>query len=163
LPSRVDVLELRIPIRVGGPFERLLQGLEAIAEFMQQPPHRSGTHAPTLSCQCCGELRLTLARPAQWGRRVAAGHGLHQCLECSLQARLCAGAPPSVNSRRPRRIVVGDKPVADETSASPPYPIATDSAAAHKRRARSFNSDDKAAYLATSVASRSVSRLNDHC
>jgi hypothetical protein len=59
--------------------------------------------------------------------------------------------------------VLRDKPVADETTASPPNPIATDSAAAHKRRARSFTSDDNAAYFATSVASRSVSRLNDHC
>lgn len=54
-------------------------------------------------------------------------------------------------------------PTRPSPSASPPYPIATDSAPAHRRRARSFNRDDKAAYFATSVASRSVSRLNDHC
>ena len=63
----------------------------------------------------------------------------------------------------PVRIVVRDKPVADDTTASPPFLIATDSAAAHNRHARSFKSGDNAAYLATSVASRSVSRLNDHC
>jgi hypothetical protein len=60
-------------------------------------------------------------------------------------------------------MVLRDKPVADETTASPPNPIATDSAAAHKRRARSFKSGDSAAYFATRVASRSMSRLNDHC
>ena len=60
-------------------------------------------------------------------------------------------------------MVLRDKPVADETTASPPYPIATDSAAAHKRRARSFNSGDNTAYFPTIVASRSVSRLNESC
>lgn len=74
-----------------------------------------------------------------------------------------AGAPPSANSRRPLRIVVRDKPVADETTASPPYPMATDSAAAHTRRARSFINGDNAAYFATSVASSSMFRFNDHC
>jgi len=74
-----------------------------------------------------------------------------------------AGGPPWANWRRSLRIVLRYKPVADETTASPPYPIATDSAAAHRRRARSFNSEDNAAYFATRVASRSVSRINDHC
>ena len=41
--------------------------------------------------------------------------------------------------------------------------LATDSAAAHKRRARSFKSGDNAVYFATRVASSSVSRLNDSC
>ena len=70
---------------------------------------------------------------------------------------------PEVVGQAPLLIVVRDNPVADDTTASPPYPMAADSAAAHKRRARSFKSGDSAAYFATSVASRSVSRLNDHC
>jgi hypothetical protein len=74
------------------------------------------------------------------------------------------GGRPAVDQlRRPIVIVVRDKPVADDTTASPPYPIAADSAAAHRRRARSFKNGDSVAYFATSVASRSVSRLNDHC
>ena len=47
---------------------------------------------------------------------------------------------------------------ADETIASPPKPIAIDSAAAHNRRVRSLSSGPITTYLAISVASRSVSR-----
>ena len=45
--------------------------------------------------------------------------------------------------------------MADETSASPPYPIATDSAAAHQRRLRSSSTGATVLYFATIVASNS--------
>ena len=44
-------------------------------------------------------------------------------------------------------------------SASPPYPVAIDSAAARSRRARSLRTGDITANLATIVASRSSSRV----
>ena len=46
------------------------------------------------------------------------------------------GASSWAISRRPLRIVSRATPVADETTASPPQPIASDSAAAHRRRLR---------------------------
>ena len=69
---------------------------------------------------------------------------------------------PCANSRRPFRIVWRASPVADETIASPPKPIAIDSAAAHNRRVRSLSSGPITTYLATSVASRSMSRRTVH-
>jgi hypothetical protein len=70
-----------------------------------------------------------------------------------------AALSPAANSRRPFRIVSGANPVAAETSASPPYPMAIHSAAAHSRRARSLRTGDITTNLATIVASRSSSRL----
>ena len=63
------------------------------------------------------------------------------------------------NSRRPARIVGRDNPVAPDTSASPPYPMARDSVAAHSRRPRSSRSASTTAYFSTIVASSSRLRL----
>ena len=68
------------------------------------------------------------------------------------------GGPPRANSRRPLRTVTRAKPVAADTMASPPYPMANDSAAAHTRRLRSSNTGATAAYLATTTASSFRSR-----
>ena len=53
-------------------------------------------------------------------------------------------------------MVLRANPVAAETTASPPKPMATDSAAAHSRRVRSFSRGAITTYLATSVASRAL-------
>ncbi len=65
---------------------------------------------------------------------------------------------PASISRRPLRIVARARPVADDTNASPPYPIARDSVAAQSRRARSSSTPLIAAYFATIVSSMPVSR-----
>jgi hypothetical protein len=66
---------------------------------------------------------------------------------------------PCSNSPRPFRIVSRARPVAAETSASPPKPIARDSAAAHSRRVRSLSIGSMATYFITIVASNSVFRF----
>ena len=88
---------------------------------------------------------------------------------CSMSGRPAPGrrirsvaVRPCANSRRPSRRVLRANPVAAETTASPPKPTATDSAAAHSRRVRSFSRGAITTYLATSVASRTVSRCTVH-
>ena len=119
-----------------------------------------------------GQLRATLTRPAQRRVRIALRERIHQALQRGGQAGLILfqirsagagrrtrpGAAPSppANSRRPsgssRR-----HPVAADTSASPPYPMAIDSAAAQRRRARSLRTGDITTNFATIVPSRSSS------
>ena len=86
--------------------------------------------------------------------------------DCSMPGRPAPGwrirprsATPDSSSLRPLRIVGRDKPVASETRASPPYPMARHSVAAHIRRPRSSRYASTAAHLSTIVASSSRSRL----
>jgi hypothetical protein len=66
--------------------------------------------------------------------------------------RMRSVVTPCASSCRPFRIAWRASPVADEPIASPPKPIAIDSAAAHNRRVRSLSSGPITTYLATSVA-----------
>ena len=79
--GRVDVLELRVAVRVGGAFPPLANRLQPIAQAVQQPAHGSRTDAPSLLGQRRGQLRATLARPAQRRGWVPACKRVHQCFE----------------------------------------------------------------------------------
>jgi hypothetical protein len=118
---------------------------------------------------------VTLAGPAQRRRRITPRQRIHQALQRGSQPRLVllqiraagpgrrmrpgAAPSPTANSRRPFRIVSGASPVAADTNASPPYPMAIDSAAAQRRRARSLSTGAITTNFATIVASRSSSRV----
>jgi hypothetical protein len=70
--GRVDVFELRVAVGVRRPFARLLQGVQAIAETVQELPDRGRAHRPPVRGQRAREFRGTLARPPQRRHRVAA-------------------------------------------------------------------------------------------
>ena len=87
--------------------------------------------------------------------------------DCSMPTRPAPGRrirpssmPPDSSSRRPARVVGHDKPVASDTSASPPYPITCDFVASHVRRPHSSRSASTTAYFSTIAGSSSVSRLS---
>ena len=134
---RIDVFELRVAIRMRHPFARLAHRLQAIAQLSSAgAPLCSNSPAIGLLIQRRCELRPTLARPAQRRRRVAACQRANQCLQRRHDARLrlpryadvprlCARSlPPTAVPLwiccRPARIVSRDRPVASETSTSPP-------------------------------------------
>ena len=62
--GRIDVLELRVTIRVAGPLLTFAGRLQPVPQLMQQPADGRRTHSPPLLCQPRGELRPTLACPA---------------------------------------------------------------------------------------------------
>ena len=110
-----------------------------------------------------GQRRRELARPPQGRRRVTARERIDQRLQ-GIPESAChrrfgrpapgrrmrpTGGPPRANSRRPLRTVTRANPVAADTMASPPYPMANDSAAAHTRRLRSSNTGATAAYFSS--------------
>ena len=167
------MFELGVAIGVRRALARFLERVQAIAEPVQELPDRRRAHGPAVRGQRPGQLRGALARPSQGRHRVAARQRLDQQVQGLGHPRLRllgSGRPapgwrmrsvagtPCANSRRPFRIVCRASPVADETIASPPKPIAIDSAAAYNRCVRSLSSGPITTYLATSVASRSVSR-----
>ncbi len=141
---------------------------------MKQAPHRRGTHQPPLldSAAASFALLLHVHRSGDIGSpRVS---GSTSCSNASFtpgwvfsipgrpaparRTRPVTWTPHSI-SRRPLRTVSRAKPVAAETRASPPYPMARDSAAAHKRRPRSSSNGPTTEYLATTAASVPSSRL----
>ena len=113
-------------------------------------------HAPPLANGGDGEGRRVVvaadADPGLVARHVVDGRP-------APGRRPVAAPSPPTNSRRPLRILSRASPVAAATNASPPYPIAIDSAAAQRRRACSLSTGDITTNLATIVASRSSSRV----
>lgn len=81
----IDVLELGVAVGMRGALPSLPHGPEAIAESVEQPAHRGGTHLPTILRERRSELRSALARPPQWRHRVSAGERVHQPLQRGLQ------------------------------------------------------------------------------
>ena len=82
----VDVLELRVTVRMRGAFLPFARRLQPVAQAVQQPAHSGRTHPPPLLGQRRRQLRATLARPAQRRSRVAARERIHQRLERGLDA-----------------------------------------------------------------------------
>ena len=78
LGPAVDVLELRIPIRVGAALERLAVGLETVAQVMEEAVDRPLTHRMPLGLECRRQLGRTLACPPQERHRVPTGHRIDQ-------------------------------------------------------------------------------------
>ena len=87
----MDVLELRIAVRVGAPFLGLTIGLQAVALLAQQLPHLPRTHPMALTPQLLGELAQALARPAQPRLRVSPGRRVHQCFKVPKQRWVLLG------------------------------------------------------------------------
>ena len=112
--SPVDVLELRVAVRMCGAFLSFARRLQPVAQAVQQPAHSGRTHPPPLLGQRRRQLRATLARPAQRRGRVSARERVHQRFERGLDAGLIlldAGptAPRASDAVR-RRLVAGNLP-----------------------------------------------------
>ncbi len=67
----MDLLELRIPVRMLPPFQHLPVRLQAVPQPVQQAVHAAPAHCVTLGAQGCGQPPGTATRPAQRPRRVA--------------------------------------------------------------------------------------------
>ena len=80
----VDVLELRVAVRMRRAFLPFARRLQPVA----QPAHSGRTHPPPLLGQRRRQLPATLARPAQRRGRVAARERVHQRFERGLDAGL---------------------------------------------------------------------------
>ena len=146
------------------------QACAAIAPPSSSSPSSPRSTAPRrASPDSCRSISTAIA-----GRRGSPGQTSFSsaCLmpgwDCSMPGRHAPGrrirptsAPPDSSSRRPLRMVGRDKPVASETSASPPYPMARDSVAARIRRPRSLRYVSTAAYFSTIDASSSRLRCID--
>ena len=76
--GRVDVLELRVPIRMRRALLGFAQRLESVPERMQQMAHRRRTHVPALRRQGRGQLRAALAGPSQRRHGIAPRQRFHQ-------------------------------------------------------------------------------------
>ena len=83
-----DAPELRIPIRMLAAFERLAVGLQAIAQFVQQPVHRALADPMAFSPQLLRQARRAAACPAQRSLRVAPGERVEQMLQRLDQTRV---------------------------------------------------------------------------
>src|SRR6266568_599448 len=149
----VDVLELRVAIRVLGAFDGLVRRLQAVAVVAKEPGDRPVADLDVvLREQFLGQHHRALARPAQRRLGVAACDRVDELLERGPHLgvqdfeRSLAGTTPNLDdvlgpraraSSRPLRTVLIAIPVARATMATPPYPIAPASVPAQSRRARS--------------------------
>ena len=110
----VDVLELRVAVRMRGAFLPLARRLQPVAQAVQQPAHSGRTHPPPLLVQRRRQLCATLARPAQRRGRVSARQRIHQGFERGLDAGLILlDARPSASRASDavrRRLVAGNLP-----------------------------------------------------
>jgi hypothetical protein len=158
LGPAVDVLELRLPIRVRAALHGLAVGLETLAQVMEQAVDRPLTHRMPLRLEGRGQRGGTLACPPQERHRVATGHRIDQVSKARTRYRawVCRGwrPPPGrrtcatgacgaagetgwASSCQPARMVARDSPGASATWLIPPRPMARASTAAQRRRARS--------------------------
>ena len=78
LGSPINVLELRIPVRVVAALERLAVGLETVAQSMEESVDRPLTDRMPLGLECRRQRGRTLACPSEQRHRVATGHGIDQ-------------------------------------------------------------------------------------
>jgi hypothetical protein len=85
LDLAVDVLELRVTVRVSSPFPCFVIRLQTVAEFSQQGSYDGMANSMALSSQLLGKLSGTLERPPQGRSRVASGRRLNEVLQVSRQ------------------------------------------------------------------------------
>ena len=163
-----------LSVRVRGALTPLLRGLQAVAQLPEEAAHgrvELTRHPRCVSAAASFERLLHVHRSGDVGSpRVRGSTSASRAAVmpgCVVwmrgrpapgRRRRSAGATPRTISSRPFRIVSRARPVADDTTASPPYPMASDSVAAHTRRPRSFSSGDTMTNFATRVASSSMSR-----
>ncbi len=111
---RVDVLELRVAVRVCGAFLPFAYRLQPVAQAVQQPTHRGRTHPPPLLGQRRRQLRATLARPAQRRGRVPTRERVHAIRAqpgCRVDPAECGAVRRPGDGRDPaRRLTVGNLP-----------------------------------------------------
>ena len=89
----VDVLELRIPIGMTGPLQRLAVGLQAVFQVMQQSRHQRVADLIALRVQFLGQATRALAGPAQRRLRIPSRHRFHQILQRRRQSGHQHGRP----------------------------------------------------------------------
>src|SRR2546423_13418763 len=75
---RVNIVELLVPVRMYGSFERFDVGLEAVAQFMEEGGHGGMTERVALLAQGSSQLARTLTRPPQGRHGISTRQGLHQ-------------------------------------------------------------------------------------
>ena len=95
----VDVLELGVAVGVLAAFFGLAVGLQAVAQALEQPSDRAGTHAMARARQLPGQARRALARPAQSRLRVPARGRIDQRFQSGQHPRVCLGGAQTARAR----------------------------------------------------------------
>ena len=148
---RVDMLELRVPIRMTAAFLGLAIDLTAVAEAFEQLRNPARRHPVSDIAKCERQFGVALGHPQEWSHGIAERHRFEQFQKVLQQRRISLrqrGRPPPARrilgaafdvsrSFKPRSIVLRAIPVARVTALTPPYPAVRASAAASKRRPRS--------------------------
>ena len=84
----IDVLKLRVPVRMAGTFDGLPIRLQAVAQLLQQLTDLLMRDAMALSLQLRRQMAHALARPAQRRLRIASRGRLDQLLQVAQQCRV---------------------------------------------------------------------------
>ncbi len=87
----VDILELRITIRMLRPLEGLAVGLETEAQLLQQLRDAAGADLVAERLKLGGQLVQALGGPAQRRHRIAPGRRVHKALKVGQQRRISLG------------------------------------------------------------------------
>ena len=85
---RIEIFKLGVAVGVRRAFEALPWRLQTVAQLVEEPAHRRRADPPPLLRQRRGQLRATLARPAQGRHGVAPGQRIDQRLQGVPKARL---------------------------------------------------------------------------
>ena len=96
---RIDMLELRVAVRMRGAFPTFARRLQSVAQTVEQAAHRGRTHAPPLLGQRRRQFCATLARPAQGRGRVPPRERVHQRLQRRQNAGLVLLNPGASGAR----------------------------------------------------------------
>jgi len=81
LSPPINVLKLRIPVRMVAALERLAVGLETVAQIMEESMDRPLTDRMPLGLECRRQRGRTLACPSEQRHRVATGHRIDQSFQ----------------------------------------------------------------------------------
>ena len=125
----IDVLELRVAVRMAGAFARLCIGLQAEAQTLQQSAHQLLASTEAQCGERRGQMALAFAHPQQGSLRIAADRGLHQVIQGFQKPRLClrrrlaaAALPPNSRAAHHRaRTQVGQAAI-DRAARNPSRP-----------------------------------------
>ena len=104
---RIDVVELRVPIRMAVALQRLTIALQAEAHAVQQFADQRTAHLVTLGLQFLGQPPQALACPAQRRLRVAARTRLNQRAQIAQQRCILHHRRLAPAARAPNPIQIG--------------------------------------------------------
>ena len=165
----IQVPELGIPVRMGGPLAGFLVQLAALARGMEQLRDQMGTDVVPEGLQLTGRAAGAPPGPPHGRLGSAGGGGLDERLEAHKQLwvfrtvgvrpppdrRMRPGSSrsPDRTSLSPREILEREKPVVRATRTILPWPKERASVAAQYRRDLSVSSGAWDAYLARTTAS----------